>query len=146
MNNKCFFLFLIFVICLQINNSVIDLNDKNDIDLQKNEQIKSNQNLLDLSLKPNQSQGPLPRKLQLPGGGSGAGMMPIVAPSQLPGIINADIYVHNTQSASQFPQMTSPPISMNLNVNGLEKYYSKIPTKFIHLPNPHQFGHGPNLK
>lgn len=47
----------------------------------------------------------------------------VVSPVQFPGIVNPSIFIQNRQAAPIFPLMESPPINMNLQVDGLENYY-----------------------
>lgn len=65
--------------------------------------------------------------------GGAPGPQPVIAPVQFPGILNPDIYIQNTQSAPVFPQVNAPPVSMNLHIDGLDKYYAKEPRVIHHM-------------
>ena len=129
------FLLLFFIIC-QVKSSVVDLNNTNNRNFEMPEMKTDKISLPKFSVKDSKLPTAIARKLQIPGmggGGGSPGPAPIVAPVQFPGILNPDIYIQNTQSAPVFPQVTAPPVSMNLHINGLEKYYSKTPQHILHV-------------
>ena len=65
--------------------------------------------------------------LPIPGNETHPGPHPIISPLQFPGILNPDVYIQNIQSAPLFPEMKSPPVHMNLKIDGLKDYYNPKP-------------------
>ena len=82
---------------------------------------------------------PQRKLLPIPGkvAGGSPGPAPVVAPLQFPGILNPNIYIQNQQQAPLFPQLKSPPLNLNLDINGLDDYYDPKAGVIHHIHHIH---------